>query len=38
MLESYAGTSASCFRAEVESEQALARGQGLVGMIEGHER
>ncbi len=32
-----AGTSASGFRAEVESEQALARGQGLLGMIEGHE-
>ncbi|WP_406415494.1 hypothetical protein [Streptomyces sp. NBC_00842] len=37
MFEGYAGTSSSGFRAEVESEQALARGQGLIGMVEGHE-
>ncbi|MEU8100563.1 hypothetical protein [Streptomyces rubiginosohelvolus] len=37
MFEGYAGTSASGFRAEVESEQAIARGQGLLTMIEGHE-
>ncbi len=31
------GTSASGFRAEVEAEQALARGETLLAMIEGHE-
>ena len=37
MFEGYCGTSDSGFRAEVESEQALARGEHLAQMIEGHE-
>ena len=37
MFEGYAGTSASGFRAEVESEQALARGEHLLTMVERHE-
>ncbi|AXB45274.1 hypothetical protein A4R43_24540 [Amycolatopsis albispora] len=37
MFEGYAGTSDSGFRAEVESEQALARGEHLLAMIDGHE-
>lgn len=34
MFEGYAGTSDSGFRAEVESEQALARGEHLMAMID----
>ena len=37
MFEGYAGTSASGFRAEVEAEQTLERGEHLFAMIEGHE-
>jgi hypothetical protein len=37
MFEGYAGTSDSGFRAEVESEQALARGEQLLAMIDRHE-
>ncbi|MFD4578150.1 hypothetical protein ACFWNK_38380 [Streptomyces sp. NPDC058417] len=37
MFEGYAGTSASGFRAEVESEQALARGEIYMEMIDAHE-
>jgi integrase len=37
MFEGYAGTSASGFRAEVEAEQALERGEHLLTMVEGHE-
>lgn len=37
MFEGYAGASASGFRAEVEAEQALERGERLLAMIEGHE-
>ena len=37
MFEGYAGTSSSGFRAEVESEQALARGEHLLAMIDGHQ-
>jgi hypothetical protein len=37
MFEGYAGTSDSGFRAEVESEQALARGEHLLAMIDAHE-
>lgn len=37
MFEGYAGTSDSGFRAEVESEQALARGEHLLTMIDQHE-
>ncbi len=37
MFEGYAGTSDSGFRAEVESEQALARGEHLMAMIDQHE-
>jgi hypothetical protein len=37
MVEGYAGTSDSGFRAEVESEQALARGEHLLAMIDRHE-
>jgi AraC-like DNA-binding protein len=37
MFEGYAGTSESGFRAEVESEQALARGEHLLAMIDVHE-
>jgi hypothetical protein len=37
MFEGYAGTSASGFRAEVEAEQALERGERLLAMVEGHE-
>ncbi|MGW0885768.1 hypothetical protein [Streptomyces sp. NPDC002671] len=37
MFEGYAGTSASGFRAEVESEQALARGETYIAMIDAHE-
>ncbi|MFJ5924668.1 hypothetical protein ACIQF6_18915 [Kitasatospora sp. NPDC092948] len=37
MFEGYAGTSASGFRAEVESEQALARGEAYTAMIDAHE-
>ncbi|WP_157928633.1 hypothetical protein [Mycobacteroides abscessus] len=37
MFEGYAGTSASGFRAEVEAEQALERGEHLLDMIEHHQ-
>ncbi|HET6478576.1 MAG TPA: hypothetical protein VFG35_00840 [Actinoplanes sp.] len=37
MFEGYAGTSDSGFRAEVESEQALARGEHLLAMIDSYE-
>jgi hypothetical protein len=37
MFEGYAGTSRSGFRAEVEAEQALERGEQLLAMVEGHE-
>lgn len=37
MFEGYAGTSESGFRAEVESEQALARGEHLMTIIDVHE-
>jgi hypothetical protein len=37
MFEGYAGTSDSGFRAEVESEQALSRGEQLLAMIDAHE-
>ena len=37
MFEGYAGTSVSGFRAEVEAEQALERGEQLLGMVEGHQ-
>ncbi|MFJ5668476.1 hypothetical protein ACIQAR_22565 [Micromonospora chalcea] len=37
MFEGYAGTSDSGFRAEVESEQALARGEHLLAMIDHHQ-
>jgi hypothetical protein len=37
MFEGYAGTSASGFRAEVESEQALARGEHLLAIVDKHE-
>jgi hypothetical protein len=37
MFEGYAGTSDSGFRAEVESEEALARGEDLMAMIDTHE-
>ena len=37
MFEGYAGTSDSGFRAEVEREQALARGEHLLAMIDAHE-
>ncbi|WP_331757958.1 hypothetical protein OG225_41740 (plasmid) [Nocardia sp. NBC_01377] len=37
MFEGYAGTSDSGFRAEVESEQALARGEHLLTMTDQHE-
>lgn len=37
MFEGYAGTSESGFRAEVEAEQALERGEHLLAMIEQHE-
>jgi hypothetical protein len=37
MFEGYAGTSTSGFRAEVEAEQALERGEGLLGMVEHYE-
>jgi len=37
MFEGYAGTSDSGFRAEVESEQAMARGEDLLAMIDQHE-
>ncbi|MGW7613484.1 hypothetical protein ACWGKW_40830 [Streptomyces sp. NPDC054766] len=36
MFEGYAGTSASGFRAEVESEQAIARGEFYTDTIEAH--
>lgn len=36
MFEGYAGTSDSGFRAEVESEQAIARGEAYMQMIEAH--
>lgn len=36
VFEGYAGTRDSGFRAEVESEQALARGEGYLAMIEAH--
>jgi hypothetical protein len=36
MFESYAGTSASGFRAEVEAEQAIARGEHLLAMTDQH--
>ncbi|MGW7200262.1 hypothetical protein [Streptomyces chryseus] len=37
VFEGYAGTSESGFRAEVESEQALARGEHLMAAIDAHE-
>lgn len=37
MFEGYAGTSDSGFRAEVEAEQALARGEHLLALISEHE-
>lgn len=37
VFEGYAGTSESGFRAEVESEQALARGQSLMAAVEAHQ-
>ncbi|BBZ14573.1 hypothetical protein [Mycobacterium branderi] len=37
MFEGYAGTSASGFRAEVESEQALARGERLLPLTDAHQ-
>ncbi|WP_341514533.1 hypothetical protein AAC389_29820 (plasmid) [Rhodococcus qingshengii] len=37
MFEGYAGTSDSGFRAEVEAEQALLRGNDLLAMIDQHE-
>jgi integrase len=37
MFEGYAGTSASGFRAEVEAEEALARGEHLFNMIDQHQ-
>lgn len=37
VFEGYAGTSESGFRAEVESEQALARGEHYLAMIDAHE-
>ncbi|MFB7287780.1 hypothetical protein [Actinacidiphila glaucinigra] len=37
VFEGYAGTSQSGFRAEVESEQALARGEHLMTAIDAHE-
>ncbi|MFJ8787320.1 hypothetical protein [Streptomyces sp. NPDC102476] len=37
IFEGYAGTSDSGFRAEVESEQALARGEHLMTAIDAHE-
>jgi hypothetical protein len=37
MFEGYAGTSDSGFRAEVESELALARGEHLLAMIDQHQ-
>jgi hypothetical protein len=36
MFEGYAGTSDSGFRAEVEAEQSLERGERLLAMIGGH--
>jgi hypothetical protein len=37
MFEGYSGTSASGFRAEVEAEQALERGERLLAMVEDHD-
>jgi hypothetical protein len=37
MFESYAGTSASGLRAEVEAEQAIARGEHLLAMTDQHQ-
>ncbi len=37
MFEDYAGTSSSGFRAEVEAEQALTRGEHLLAMTDQHE-
>ncbi|WP_224282315.1 hypothetical protein [Streptomyces sp. LS1784] len=37
VFEGYAGTSESGFRTEVESEQALARGEHLMAAIDAHE-
>ncbi|MDT0616147.1 hypothetical protein [Streptomyces lancefieldiae] len=37
MFEGYAGTSDSGFRAEVESEQAIARGEVYMEMIDSHQ-
>ncbi len=37
VFEGYAGTSESGFRAEVESEQALARGEHLLAVVDAHE-
>ncbi|MDH6245067.1 hypothetical protein [Mycobacterium sp. OTB74] len=37
MFEGYAGTSDSGFRAEVEAEEALARGEHLLAMVDRHE-
>lgn len=37
MFEGYAGTSDAGFRAEVEAEQTLQRGEALLALIEGHQ-
>jgi hypothetical protein len=37
LFEGYAGTSDSGFRAEVESEQAIARGEHLLALIDQHD-
>ncbi len=37
VFEGYAGTSRSGFRAEVEAEEALERGERLLAMVEGYE-
>ncbi|UOT03724.2 hypothetical protein MPY17_33215 [Rhodococcus opacus] len=37
VFEGYAGTGASGFRAEVEAEQAILRGENLMAMIDQHE-
>ena len=37
LFEGYAGTSDSGFRAEVEAEQALVRGENLLAMIDQHQ-
>jgi hypothetical protein len=37
MFEGYAGSSASGFRAEVEAEEAIARGEQLCDLVTGHD-